>query len=204
MAHEPRSGLAVEALVTILTVRFIPFFLILWIIGASRPAFLTRILDYVLNGVTHSQCVNQLLPDRDSSLNIPVRLRNAVLQRLPRNALHHLPDSVPAFVATFLPCRLASRLCLSLLSGPQLWRAVGVDRDLAPDNPAVPVVRAAEACEGVEREDEAAGCGLGGDTITAECDNRRKTTQAYFVPQYYIAYFNRIMIQYFSPYVSSS
>lgn len=32
----PRSGLALESLITILTPRFVPFFMILWVIGTAR------------------------------------------------------------------------------------------------------------------------------------------------------------------------
>ena len=84
--HQYDSGLALEAMITLLTIQFIPFFMLTWIIGESPR----HVSPYTLLTTFFSQRICICLPPRNHAIYIPVRKGSSLLQRLPGDARHHL------------------------------------------------------------------------------------------------------------------
>ena len=60
-ANSSLSGLALESLVTLLTVKFIPFFILIWIISAFLP--LTRFVPPLTSHCPSSEHFRVYIPD---------------------------------------------------------------------------------------------------------------------------------------------
>lgn len=93
----PFSGLALEALITLLTPAFIPFFMILWIISTSHHLMKSQCIP---NQISLSERRGVHSANRGPPVDIQIRLRNALLQHLARRALHRLRHQEHAYVCT--------------------------------------------------------------------------------------------------------
>lgn len=82
------SGLVLESMITLLTMRFIPFFMLVWILGNNHPYFLR--IPIVLKKLSHSKHLRVCFPHSSYALFLPVWLRHAPLQHFNRDAVSYI------------------------------------------------------------------------------------------------------------------